>query len=298
MEAKSTAPWVPILTSPEPEDIRIFSLVLLAADIAHRITYHDDRHWAILVAPSQADQASQEIAAYTAENPALPDQDPDSSDFIPTFRAQSSLLILALCCVFLQSGPWQENSTWFQAGAGDADAILTNHQYYRLITALSLHADGLHLLGNCALGGFLLHYFFHLLGNGIGLAALLFSATLANLINVVAHGGNHHFVGFSTAVFALIGMLSALNFRRHATFGRIRILIPLMVGAAMLAMVGSAGQHTDLGAHFFGLVTGLGSGYLLGIKNVFALRRSFSLQLGLSLCSAGAIYLAWRLALS
>ena len=46
--------------------------------------------------------------------------------------------------------------------AGDSAAILNNFQLYRLVTALTLHADIVHLLGNCFLGGFLLHFFFHI----------------------------------------------------------------------------------------------------------------------------------------
>ena len=298
MEANNHSTWVSILTTPEPEEVRIFSLVLLAADIPHRVTFRNDPAWDILVAGDQADQAGQEIAAYISENPILVDQNPYSSSFAPIFRAQSFVIIIALCLVYLRSGPWQETSTWFIAGAGDAEAIITDHQYYRLITALSLHADGLHLLSNCVLGGFLLHFFFHLLGNGIGLTVILFAATLANLINVLAHGTNHHFVGFSTAVFALIGILSALNFRRHTAFGRIRIFMPLMVGAAMLAMVGSSGQQTDLGAHFFGLLTGIACGYLVGTNKILSLRHSFFLQTCLAVISICIILLAWKLALS
>ena len=71
-----------------------------------------------------------------------------------------------------------------------------------------------------------------------------------------------------------------------------------MAGSAMLAMVGSSGEHTDLGAHFFGLVIGLAAGYLLGLKTIFHLRRSFPLQLFLSVLSIGIVFLAWQAALA
>ncbi len=170
-----------------------------------------------------------------------PEQMPAAEKYQPTFRLLSLFIVSCLGLLHLQSGTWQQQSQWFSAGAGDSSAILADGQYYRLITALTLHADGLHLLGNCLLGGFLLHYYFQILGNGIGLAGLLITATLANLLNVMAHGPGHHFVGFSTAVFSVIGILSSLNFRRHSSLGRTHLLMPLMAGTAMLAMVGSSG---------------------------------------------------------
>ena len=116
-------------------------------------------------------------------------------------------------------------------GAGNSQAILERFQWYRLITALTLHADIIHLLNNCILGGFLLHFFFLLTGSGLGLFALLLAAAAGNYINVVLHGPGHLFVGFSTAVFAVIGLLSMLRYaENHQTIGS-HVFVPLMAGA-------------------------------------------------------------------
>lgn len=298
MNRTSTTSSVTLLTAYSPEDVRIFSLVLAAASIPHTISFQSSSSWDIVVPDSLAEQAENEIAAYTAENANWPMQIPAVEDFHPAFRILSLLIVGLLCLIYMETGAWQHQSQWFTAGAGDSEAILTGGQYYRLITALTLHADGLHLLGNCLLGGFLLHYFFHLLGNGIGLASLLLTSTLANACNVFAHGPGHHFVGFSTAVFSVIGMLSSLNFKRHASIGRIHLLMPLMAGTAMLAMVGSSGERTDLGAHFFGLIIGLAAGYLLSLELVLRLRSSLWLQTFLA-CSVMVCFIsAWKIALN
>jgi membrane associated rhomboid family serine protease len=295
MDSTDPAFAVSLLATDDVEEIGDFSLVLSAADIPYVIDSRTGHSWEIRVAVEQVEAASYEIAAYIEENRG-PEQITAIEEFRPTFRILSLFLVGCLALLYLQTGPWQPQSPWFVAGAGDSEAILGG-QYYRLLTALSLHADSLHLLGNCLLGGILLHYYFHLLGNGIGLAGLLITATVANLLNVVVHGPGHHFVGFSTAVFAVIGILSSLNFRRHSSLGRTRLLMPLMAGSAMLAMVGSSGEHTDLGAHFFGLSMGLAAGYLLGLKPLLDLRHSFWLQLFLASTSIAAWVLAWKTAL-
>ncbi len=76
----------------------------------------------------------------------------------------------------------------------------------------------------------------------------------------------HHFVGFSTAVFAVIGMLSMVSHHHQKRRIGFHFLMPFMAGAALLAMLGSSGERTDLGAHLFGLVSGLAIGRLLCLK--------------------------------
>ena len=206
---------------------------------------------------------------------------------------------MGLMFFYATTGPWTVHSVWFSAGAIDSELILHHGEYFRLLTALTLHADLVHLLSNCGIGAFLLHYYFQLLGNGIGLAALLTSSCLANYLNVVAHGPGHHAVGFSTAVFAVIGNLSALNYRHHRFTRPARLLLPLMAGLASLAMLGSGNEdgRTDLGAHFFGLLTGLLTGTILGFEPVFSLRKNLQLQSALVTFSLLFPFIAWQLAL-
>lgn len=286
-----------IFTTGDPELIRHCSLVLSAAGIGHEIVCPSRSVWALAVAEEHAGEARDEILAYIEENRNWPPPAPGRDAYRPAFQLLSPFIIGCLVLVYLETGDWKPESAWFAAGAGDSTAILEGGQYFRLITALTLHADVLHLLGNCLLGVFLLHYLFQLLGNGIGLAGLVAAAGLANLLNVAVHGRGHHFVGFSTAIFAVIGILSSFNFRRHAAIGRTRLLMPLMAGLAMLAMLGSEGERTDLGAHFFGLVIGLLTGYLCSARSVLTLRSSAWLQTLLACTALTVFVFAWEMAL-
>ena len=126
---------------------------------------------------------------------------------------------------------------------------------------------------------------------------MLLTAGLGNYINVALHGEEHLFVGFSTAVFAVIGMLSMLGPHNRVSKRYVRI-IPFMAGAALLAMIGSSGERTDLGAHLFGLCCGFASGWILGRPLFLRLRRSMWLQTFLFLLSIAVIVLSWRAALA
>lgn len=272
------------------------SLVLSSAGITHHLCQTRD-NLTISVTADDNLAAQEQIHAYFHENKNWPPVPVESnSSFTPLLQPPTLLLIGALALFYSITGPWAGHSFWFTNGAGDAEAILKNGEWYRLITALTLHADTTHLLGNCLLGGFLFHFFCRLSGNGLGLFSMLVTATLANLINVFLHGTNHHFVGFSTAVFSIIGMLAILSRQHQIRTGYQRIM-PFMAGAALLAMLGSSGERTDLGAHFFGLCCGLVTGLILSSSPLLTLRHSVIFQTTLFFLFIAGIFTAWKSAL-
>jgi len=289
----------PVITTRDPDRLHLYSLILSAADIPHTIGADPVGDWTIQVSSAFLDKARCEISAYDEENRNWPLPPPVPDTFSPWFRVQAILIATALMLFHAVTGPWSPHSTWFDLGAVDSSRILAEGEYYRLLTGLTLHADLVHLLGNCLLGGFLLHFHFLLLGNGIGLAALLASASMANYVNVLAHGPGHLSVGFSTAVFSVIGILSSLNYRHYHLTQPARLLLPLMAGAALLAMLGSGNEsgRTDLGAHFFGLASGLAWGTVLGTPPVFRLRHLSWLQFLLAGLSMLLLVAAWNAAL-
>ncbi|MGW8193804.1 MAG: rhomboid family intramembrane serine protease [Desulforhopalus sp.] len=279
-----------------PEQLNNYSLVLSAAGITHRIQYLSADHIEIYVHPRLKEKALYELAAFDRENHNWPP--PLAKDsFVPTFRAMSPVVVGCLAYIYALSGDWHHDSYLFQRGAGDSTAILNDLELYRLVTPLTLHADIVHLLGNCILGGFLLHFFFHLTGNGIGLCAMLITATIANLINVLVHGPGHLFVGFSTAIFSVIGMLCAMNFVKREHHFSLQLFMPVMSGLALLAFLGSSGERTDLGAHLFGLLCGLGSGSLVHIKSFARIRSSFLTQTLLGVLAFAFVFGCWQTAL-
>jgi len=285
-----------LLQVSDPNLLNSYSLVLSSTNITHRIQYKSADHIEIYVACSQREKALYQIGAYDRENLNWPPS-VRQDNFVPTFRAMSIVIIGCLVLLFGLSGNWQDQSVWFQKGAGDSGAILDNLQLYRLVTSLTLHADIVHLMGNCFLGLFLLHFFFHLTGNGIGLCAMLIGATLANLINVMVHGPGHLFVGFSTAIFCIIGMLCTISFAMQTGRLALHFFMPVMSGLALLAFLGSSGERTDLGAHLFGLFCGLVIGNFVRLPIFDTLRRSFLLQTLLGVCALAIFALCWLLAL-
>lgn len=282
----------------DSQTLDIYSLVLTAADITHRVSLVSSHRLEIYVAPALRQQALDEIHAYILENDQWPPPVAANAGFIPTFRAMSPLLIGCLVGIHGISGDWQAEAPWFAKGAGNSTAILSQGELFRLVTALTLHADLVHLLSNCFLGIFLLHFYLQLTGNGLGLSAMLVTAVAANYLNVLVHGPGHMFVGFSTALFAIIGMLCTMSFAFKTSRFFLHFFMPLMAGLALLAMLGSEGERTDLGSHLFGLGCGLLGGNLVRLPFFPALRASLAAQTLLGTLVFAIFYSCWLLAFS
>ena len=276
-----------------------WSFVLGAVNIPSVIEF-ENRSWVVKVSPIHEKEALQEIAEYMEENSNRPA--PRLKKIIPLpvltkYQPPTILLMGALMIFYAITGPWSAGNAWFAHGAVDGRQILEHGQWYRLVTGLTLHADVVHLFGNVLIGGVLVHFLCRLLGLGIGWFLILGSGTLGNFINIVFQASSHRSVGFSTAIFGTIGVLSgyqAIN-KRSVTFKE--FLLPLGAGAALLAFLGAGGPRTDLGAHFFGLLAGVVMGALLiFLPPQRLLINKTVLQTSLFAASLAAVVLCWWLA--
>lgn len=277
-----------------------WALVLKAANIPSVIEF-EKRSWVIKVSPLHEKRALQEIAAFMEENSDWPPHRPKKRIPLPVltkYQPPTILMMGALVIFFMITGPWSGGSDWFANGAVSGRQIFENNQWYRLVTALTLHADVVHLVGNILIGGVLVHFLCRLLGNGLGWFLILAAGTLGNLMNILMHGSPHNSVGFSTAIFGTIGILSGYQAVRKRTAAIKDILLPLAAGAMLLAFLGAGGPRTDLGAHFFGLLAGAVLGALLVfLPSQQILIAKTSLQTNLFVASLATVGICWTIAM-
>lgn len=277
-----------------------WSLVLRAANIPCVIKF-EKHSWVIKVSPVHEKKALREIAAYMDENSDWPPDRPKKRVQPPVltkYQPPTILMMGALVILYVISGPWYGGSPFFSLGAISGKQILEHGQWYRLVTALTLHADVVHLFGNILIGGVLVHFLCRLLGYGLGWFLILVSGTLGNFVNILLHGNPHNSVGFSTAIFGTIGILSGYQAASRRTEALKEILLPLAAGAGLLAILGAGGPRTDLGAHFFGLLAGavLG-GFLVFLPAQRILINRASLQANLFMATLGIVGFCWWLAI-
>jgi membrane associated rhomboid family serine protease len=261
---------------------RLWSLVLRARRVPHRVRSLPGGY-TVQIPARFARQAVEEILLYQKENvsphPSIPLPEPEE-------RSRTTVAaMLGLCAFFvLTQKPWPLFDSypqyWHRAGVADAELILSG-QVWRSFTALTLHADPAHVMSNAVIGGAFLILLARRVGSGTAWLLAVLAGALGNLINALVQGPGHMSLGFSTAVFGAAGALAGLKaasgeggFGRHADGGPQNVpapaaagrgwLLPVAASLALVATLGTAGENTDIGAHFFGLLAGGGLGALLG----------------------------------
>lgn len=237
---------------------RLWALVLDARYIECRLE-QDEAGWELLVPSPALPAALRELRLFVQENRNWPPLQPPPRPMIENTLSTWSILLLlatfhnvtALDITVMGRHPVD----WIGIGNAQAGAILDG-EWWRLATALTLHADWLHLLSNIAIGGIFIIYLCRDLGSGLAWSLLLASGMLGNLANAHIHLRSHSSVGSSTAVFAAVGMLGAISMVRYRHHLRRRWAIPVAAALSLLALLGTEGKQTDLGAHLFGFLFG------------------------------------------
>ncbi|MCW5211530.1 rhomboid family intramembrane serine protease [Desulfobulbus sp. TB] len=276
------------------EEIEDWSLVLSAIGIDQQI----DRHAGILLTRKRdAGQAMSELRAFRQENLSWPPPPTVVRPVVRTDNPPTLLMIAGLIIFYWLTGPWQAANPWFETGAVNSSAILKQGEWWRLLTALTLHADQMHLVGNCVIGGVIVHLLCKATGYGMGWLTLLLSAMTGNFLNIILRNTPHYSVGFSTAVFAAVGILCGRQLNNRASTVVRQLILPLGAGVGLLAMLGSEGERTDFGAHVFGLISGLLYGILLQLTDFDLFGKRPKLQLVLFILSLLMIIFCWFLAL-
>ncbi|MBM9613341.1 rhomboid family intramembrane serine protease [Desulfobulbus rhabdoformis] len=276
-----------LLAQGERGDLEALILVLEARSIAYILDSEQQLLW---VDRLQAAEAEKQIRLYQDENQNWPPA-PKKVEQHP-LMPPTVLLMGGLAIFYVFTGEWKNQSPWFVHGAVDATAVRQG-EWWRLVTGLTLHADARHLLGNCLLGGVLVHLLSRVIGYGLAWMLLIACGVAGNWCNVILRQSAHLSVGFSTAVFAVVGLLSGLRmFQKKKSLWR-DVLLPFGAGLSLLALLGTEGERTDLGAHFFGFLVGVVAGIISGGTPLVRWCRPKSRQRFFLVTSLSLVVLAW-----
>jgi rhomboid protease GluP len=244
-----------------PHEVRELSLVLSSMAVPFQVR-EERGTWVIVVDPRDLPRALENIRLYRTENKNWPPK--RSREVLPYARGLVAPLVsLALLVFYGVTGPGASSSPFGGRGAAVCESIV-HGQFWRAATALTLHGNVEHVLGNAIAGAVFLSAVNRRLGGGRGTLLFLLSGTLGNVANAFYHQAGHVSIGASTAVFGAVGLLVAtqLAVNRVAPVRSVAERVaPVLGGLALLGMLGAdPGHHTDLWAHLFGLLSGVAIG--------------------------------------
>ena len=171
---------------------------------------------------------------------------------------------LFFVAVAVAGGWWRLDS--FDAGTMDA-ARVQSGEWWRAWTALTLHVDAAHLATNLGAGVWFGYLAGRQIGSGTAWLLGVLGAGLANLLEALLGPASHRAVGASTAVFTVLGILSAYSWRDRYRLPQrwARRWGPLVAGVLMLGWTGSEGERTDVVAHVAGFLVGTALGVIAAL---------------------------------
>jgi len=236
-----------------------FNLVLQSVKLESQVVYHENRYY-LLVEEELAKSAYRQLKRYVDENTP---EEIIAKPLIPVSKGFIGAYLYGI--ILLLFGVLQANSAfnidWQQSGLADSWKIVGG-DWWRAITALTIHADIAHLAGNIGFGVL----FGVLVSQHIGAAAawltILLSGAAGNLINAYLYKSLHLSLGASTMVFAALGILGIFALENKSSYRRsgLRRWLPFLATVALLGFTGTAGERTDVLAHLTGFFSGCASG--------------------------------------
>jgi membrane associated rhomboid family serine protease len=294
--------------SPRKADCEERAFVLTAVGIPSHLDF-DGFQYVLMVEPDKWATARAHLARYAIESrPVPPPPPPPALNPYAWIGCVAYALVLVYVAFAVAGGFWRLDS--FDIGAIDAARIQMG-EWWRAWTALTLHVDAAHLVANLGAG----LWFGYLAGRFIGPGHTWFltviAAGVANLFEAMLGPSSHHSVGASTAVFTVLGLLSAYMWRIRFELPQKWPLRwgPLVAGALLLGWLGTGGMTgldrpeviaastTDIVAHASGFLMGVLAGAVAAFPKVRAVLARVP-QGATGVAAALIVASAWAVALT
>ena len=282
-----------IARSSRKEEILEHSLVLASQGIRHWMEF-DGEQFILTLEEASVPLALEILDLYRDENQNFREGEELPPGQIELYLAPLLHLAIPVFLYFwVGMQPW---GNWLTSqGLSDSRAILEEGQWWRCLTATTLHADHEHFLGNILSGFFILNLLNHRLGMGLIMILATVGAGLTNFLVAAVSAGDHRSLGFSSVVFCVLGMLGAVEtaFLRKRKEWNLRRMAPLIAAFFIAVMVG-LGENADVKAHFYGFGIGAALGFLARFLPRGLARPPW--QVAFAAATYGAYALAWWLA--
>jgi membrane associated rhomboid family serine protease len=268
-----------------------WSLVLISQGIeSTMMRREDDGVWTLEVAEADLPRAKQSIVAYERENATVWRRELKGTGLLFDARATLWFGAVALFHYFVAT-----SSSDFQTAGIAYRAAILHGEWWRIFTAMTLHADVAHLAANVTTGIVFLGLAMGCFGAGNALLLSFMGGALGNVVTVALHDDRFANLGGSGMVMASLGLLTAhsLMFSRHEKRA-IWIGRGVLAGCLLVVLLGFS-PKSDVVAHVGGFAGGIVLGIVaLRFRSVL-LRRSLNVA-AVVVCAA-FVMLPWWLAL-
>ena len=276
--------------------------MLISQGIESTIDHSEETGWGLIIPATDEEPARKAIQLYQSENRQWPWQQELLQPGLLFDWASLAWVLMVL--VFFSLDEQRDLRT---AGMMDS-ALVVQGQWWRVFTAVWLHADIGHLAANTAIGVVLLGLCMARYGTGIGLLSAYVAGIAGNLPSLFLFRETHRSLGASGMVMGCLGLLAAsslsllLNTRHPKTLKAgdsdktqaqkptgfltplhpgTRTVVAGIAGGILLFVLLGVTPGTDVVAHLGGFAAGVLLGGLLSFFPRLAQRAKANLVAGL-----------------
>ncbi len=266
-----------------------WSLVLASQDIEHTIESMDEA-WTLVMSGVDADRAAAAIRAYEQENATVWRHEVKWTGLLFDWRSVFWWVFVGV--MFWLSTEVRPELREF----GVFKSVRFLHgEWWRAVTAVTLHADATHFALNAATGTLLLGLVMGCFGAGRGLLISLLCGAGANAIEALLQPKGYNGLGASGMVMASLGLLAAQSmFERH-TSAREWIGRGVIAAFLLFTLIGFD-VKSDVLAHLLGFANGIVCGVVICLVDR-RLKRRPSVDLVAGIITAGLVASCWALAI-
>jgi rhomboid protease GluP len=268
-----------------------FGLVLASQGLESTIT-QVAAQWGVMVAERDYERSVEILRIWKEENRGWKWRNSLPTVAGKVFHWGSLIWALATVAVYF----WSMTPGIREAGMMDSQRVAAG-QWWRLFTAVTLHADLPHLLSNITSGLILLGLAMARYGTGVALLIAFLSGVGGNVAGLLLYSDAHKGLGASGMVMGALGLLAitppADGWDRQVGIGL--ILRGIAATFLMLVLIGFS-PRSDVVAHIGGYVGGVVFGLVISRWSARVLQDSIT-----SLAAAATLFLTviitWWLAL-
>ena len=269
-----------------------WSLVLVSQGIESTIDFQDESGWGLILPESESEHALGILRQYQLENRHWPWRQEISSQGVLFDWGSIGWVVLVSFFYWIQT---HANASFRADGLMDAVAV-SHGEWWRLFTAIFLHADLGHLAMNASFGLLLLGLTMGRFGTGIGLLAAYLAGAGGNIATWLIYLDGHRSLGASGMVMGCVGLLAAQGlFAARGHSNAWKYFVAGIAGGAMLFVTLGLNPQSDVLAHLGGFVSGLALGTVLRMRPRLAQNLAANIFAGLTFSLL--VVLPWWLAL-
>jgi len=241
------------------------AMVLEAVGIDSQVLPFDGE-FLLIVRPEDEFEAKEQLELYSLENKI---EKKTAPTFPPLLKGLHGTILYVTILILVDGLLKRDMPAQNLLDAGSANAgLICRGEWWRAVTALTLHADIVHLTGNIAFGALFGLFACQILGPGIAWLSILLAGATGNIFSAHLQIASHTAIGASTAVFAALGIQASYVcvFWHRLSRSKIKRWSPVVGGIMLLAFLGGPGPKIDVLSHVTGFLSGLMAGAIFGLS--------------------------------